>query len=237
MLYKPVKTKKTYEKVADSLIDNIKMGNLKPGDKLESIEQLSKSFEVSRSAIREALSGMRAMGLIEVRQGEGTFVASFNPEKFNVPVAPALLMKQEDVKELLEVRKILEVGSARAAAINRTEADLLNIKEALLQMENTKLDGKLGENADYQFHLAIAQATHNRMLINLLNNVSEIMQEVIRESRKLILYTKGKNNLLQKEHLLIYEAIKSRQSELAQKHMLHHLNGVETVLSQYLKEQ
>ena len=238
MEYKPINTKKSYEEIADTLIHSIKVGELKPGDKLDSIEQLSKSFEVSRSVIREALSGMRAMGLIEVKQGEGTYIAHFNPANFNLPVRMSFLMKREDVKDLFEVRKILEVGSAKTAAINHNESDLLKIKESLNQMKLiNRENGKHGEIADFKFHLSIAEATHNRILINLLNSVSDIMHETIRESRKLIFYSGDNGDQLQKEHQLIYEAIKARKAEEAQTYMLNHLQGVENLVLNYIERK
>lgn len=237
MVFKPIKTKKIYEEIADTLISMIKSGQLKPGDKIDSIEQLALSFAVSRSAIREALSGLRAMGLIEMKQGEGTYVARFDPKHFQLPITTAFIMKQNDVKELLEVRKILEVGAVSAAAIKHNETDLIRIKEALIQMEYAQKKGDLGERADYQFHVAVAEASHNRMLINLLNSVSEIMQETMRESRKLTYYSKGSANHLQKEHQRIYEAIKDRDADLAEKHMLHHLKNVENLLINYIENE
>lgn len=71
MEYKRIQTKKIYEEVADSIINMIKNGELKPGEKIESVEKLAKNFGVGRSAIREALNGLRTMGLVEMRQGKG----------------------------------------------------------------------------------------------------------------------------------------------------------------------
>lgn len=116
MKYKQIKTKKIYEEVADALLDMIKNGELKPGDKLDSVHALSESFQVSRSAVREALSALKAMGLVEMKQGEGTYLKEFELNQISQPLSAALLMKKEDVKQLLEVRKLLEIGVASLAA-------------------------------------------------------------------------------------------------------------------------
>ena len=94
-----IQTKKIYEEVADSLITMIKNGELNPGDQLDSVEKLAQSFDVSRSAVREALSGMRAMGLVSMRQGEGTFVTEFDASNFTLPVTVGMLIKKDDIKE------------------------------------------------------------------------------------------------------------------------------------------
>ncbi|MBR7796611.1 MAG: FadR/GntR family transcriptional regulator [Bacillota bacterium] len=230
MEYKRIKTKKIYEQVADSLIDMIKSGQLKPGDKLDSVEQLAKNFDVGRSAIREALSGLRSMGLVEMHQGEGTYVKTFDPKRFTLPVSTAFLMKQNDVKELYQVRKILEVGTAGFAASSYQEANLIQMQKALDVMRNAKGNDVLAESADTDFHIAIAQATHMDLLINLMGSVSELMSETIREARRLLLYSEDRADALLAEHERIYQAIKNRQPDRARDYMYDHLEKVEKLL-------
>lgn len=234
MEYKPIKPKKIYEEVADALLNMIKSGQLKPGDKIASVAQLAENFAVSQSVIREALSGLRAMGLLNMRQGEGTYVTKYDASRFYLPVTTAFLMKKEDVKELFEVRRILEVGAAASAAVNHDTNDIIAMEEVLQEMVEAVGDGELGERADFNFHRVIVNATHNEMLANLLSSVSEIMVETIRETRRLLLYSEGRDEQLLAEHRLIYQAIKDGDSELAQNYMLDHLVGVEKLLSKYI---
>ncbi|WP_106495745.1 FadR/GntR family transcriptional regulator [Lentibacillus sp. Marseille-P4043] len=234
MNVKPIKTRKIYEEVSDSLIDMLKSGELSPGDKLSSVEQLAKNYNVSRSAVREALSGLRAIGLVEMRQGEGTYITKFDPSQFSLPVTTALLLKREDIKELSEVRKILEVGSASAAALSHREEDLIPMEKALQKMYDAKGKGELGEKADLEFHLSVVNATHNRMLINLMGSVSDIMVESMRETRRLILYSDERKGALFNEHQRIFEAIKSRNPENAQKAMRDHLIEVDRLIAEYI---
>jgi GntR family transcriptional regulator, transcriptional repressor for pyruvate dehydrogenase complex len=234
--YKRIKPRKIYEEVAEALIDMIKSGQLKSGDKLESVQQLAENFEVGRSAVREALSALRAMGLVEMHQGEGTYVREFDSKMLSLPVYIAVLMKKDDVKNLLEVRRILEVGAVQAAADRRTDEQLAEIKEALDQME-TANDQELGEEADFRFHMAIAKASHNELLIGLMNNVSEMMVTTMRETRRLWLYSeKSTLDRLWNEHQQIYQAIEARDGSEAQKLMLDHLQSVEEVLMNYFDE-
>ncbi|KGP74278.1 FadR/GntR family transcriptional regulator [Pontibacillus yanchengensis] len=234
MPYKQIRTRKIYEEVADSLLEMLQKGELKPGDKLDSVEQLSKNFSVGRSAVREALSALRATGILEMRQGEGTFVKQFDPTKFSIPVSIAFIMNRKDIKELMDVRKILEVGAVATAAFEYKEEDLPPIQAALDDMRNANDNGELGEKADLDFHLAIAQATHNQMLINLMNSVSEIMMEAMREARKLWFDSETRTYKLLEEHKLIYDAIEKRDSDKAQELMLYHLTQVEEALFQYI---
>ena len=133
----------------------IKNGTLKPGDKLLPVHQLAEQFQVGRSAVREALSALRAMGLIEMKQGEGTYVKNFDSSSLTKSLNNRLLMKKEDILNLLEVRKVLEVGAVRAAAAKRTEDNLQNMKHWLDEMAKSIGDEKAGEKADFQFHMEL----------------------------------------------------------------------------------
>ncbi|AQX56346.1 FadR family transcriptional regulator [Priestia flexa] len=235
MNYKRVRGKKAYEEVAETLIELIKAGDLKPGDKLESVEKLAKSFDVGTSTIREALSGLRTMGLVVARHGEGTFVNNFDPSKFQLPVNIAFLMKIEDIKELYKVREILELGTVAQAAAVHEEEDLLALEKALIVMENASGNEELASSADLDFHLAIANATHNKLLINLMSSVSSLISETIQETRKVFLYSGNTVEDLKVEHRRIFEAIKNRQPNEASEAMLEHLQNVQSRLFTYIE--
>ncbi|MFC7063747.1 FadR/GntR family transcriptional regulator [Halobacillus seohaensis] len=234
MEYQPVRSKKIYEQVADVLLDSLKKGELKPGDKLDSVEHLAKSFNVGRSAIREALSALRAMGILEMYQGEGTYVKAFDATRFSLPVSVAFLMTRNDLKDLLEVRHILEVGAAESAAHHYTKDDLKPMEDALVAMEEAKGHGELGEQADLDFHVALVQATHNQMLTQLMKSVADIMVQAMRETRKLLHTEEGAERLL-KEHRKIFEAVSDRDETRARQAMYEHLANVEQLLAVYLE--
>ncbi|WP_404332427.1 FadR/GntR family transcriptional regulator [Mesobacillus maritimus] len=236
MNYQQIKPRKIYEQVAEAILEMIKSGQLKPGEKLDSVQQIAENFQVGRSAVREALSALRAMGLVEMHQGEGTYVREFDSKMLSLPVHAAVLMKKADVKNLLEVRRILEVGAVEAAALRWTAGQLVEIKEALEQMKQAN-DEELGEEADFRFHLAIAKASQNELLISLMNNVSEMMVRTMRETRRLWLYSeKSTLGRLNQGHQSIYNAIEQRDGVMAQKLMLTHLQCVEVVLMKYFNE-
>lgn len=190
MKYKQIKTKKIYEEIADALIESIRTGELLPGEKLDSVQALSESFQVSRSAVREALSALKAIGLIEMKQGEGTYVKQFDPEQLTFSLSPAFLMKQHDVTQLLELRTIIETGAVKKAALLRTDDDLHQLREALEQMKLAEAHKETGEEADLSFHLAIATASKNDLLKALMNHVSTLLVETMRETRKAVLFSK-----------------------------------------------
>jgi len=229
-----VKTKKIYEEVCEILYEKIRTGELKPGDRLNSVEYLAEQLQVSRSAVREALSALKAMGLIEIKQGSGTFVKNFPKQKLEFPLSTAIITYREYVPHLLELRKILEVGTARSAAKNRTKEDLVILEGILEEMKNVEGDEELGEKADFEFHKAIANASHNPLLPNLLNQVSGLTIELMRETRRIWLFSKQTTiEQLYDEHMQIYLAIKQQNPELAELAMYSHLNNVEEILMKY----
>lgn len=245
--YKKIKSKKIYEVVIDELLHMIVSGQLKPGDRLDSVQQLAENFQVGRSAIREALSALRAMGLVEMRQGEGTFIKEYNPQALSQAVfATTMLMDEKDIQDLLEVRKILEAGSAASAARKWEESDLDEMAKALADMkaasesatENKRGNTDLGEQADLNFHMAIAKASHNALLEHLMSGVADLMADTMRETRRLWLYSKEATlERLYQEHKQIFEAIKSRDAQAAQERMLDHLERVEEVLMTYFHKR
>lgn len=232
MAYEPIKTKKNYEMVIDQIISMIQTKQLLPGEKLDSIETLANNFNVSKSVIREAFIGLSSMGLVRIQQGEGTFIANFQSSMGALPITTALLMKREDIKELFEVRKILEVGAVRLAAIHHSDQDIIRIEKSLHDMTRS---GSLDEKNDFDFHFSIVLASQNKVLKNLLTSISDIMIETIYDAQKIILASNNNELKLIKEHELIYKAIKSRQPDQAEKHMLAHLLGVEKSLAPYIK--
>ncbi|OCA85647.1 GntR family transcriptional regulator [Bacillus sp. FJAT-27225] len=234
MNYKKIKPKKIYEEVAEALHEMIRSGEVRPGDKLDSVQQLAANFQVGRSAVREALSALKAMGLIELRQGEGTFVRESVSKDISFPLSTSILMNKKDIENLLELRKIIETGTASAAALKRSHVHLLNMERALEEMERAHGNEELGEQADLHFHFAVAEAADNPMLLNLMGQVSSLMRETMKETRKVWLYSKQTTTeKLYDEHLSIYKAIAAQNPDLSRLLMLEHLDNVEEILTKY----
>ncbi|GAA1369919.1 FadR/GntR family transcriptional regulator [Peribacillus frigoritolerans] len=237
MVYKKIKPKKIYEEVSDELYEMIRSGSLKPGEQLDSIQQLAENFQVGRPAIREALSALSSMGLIEIKQGEGTFVKTFDPAIMNHPLSAALLMDQDNIKHLLEVRKILESGTAEVAAKKRTEENLIELKDMLFNMEKVSDDEELSDKADISFHVAVANASQNELLITLMNHVSELMTEKMRDIRRAALYSEEMTlKQLYQQHVRIYDAIVAQDEDGARSAMLFHLQSVEESLDRVIQK-
>lgn len=237
MDYKKIKPKKIYEEVTETIYEMIRNGQLKPGQRLDSVQQLAENFQVGRSAVREALTSLRAMGLVEMKQGEGTFIKEFDTDQITFPLSTAILMNKEDIANLLEVRKIIELGTAAAAAKRRTDQQLEAMEKALEEMKTSNGNEELGEGADLQFHLTIAEASQNSLLLNLMNHVSGMTEEAMKETRRVWLFSKQTTlEKLAEEHFAIYKAVKEKDEEQARKFMKIHLENVEAVIQKYYQQ-
>ena len=153
------------EEVADRIGKQIADGKFADGEKLPTEPELMKFFGVGRSTIRESIRILENMGMVNVQQGRGTFVTR-NGES-NEPFSQRL--KRADIKELREVRDILETPVARMAAERRTEADINAMKQYITERREAAESGNVSRciKADINFHNSIAQATHNAILADL----------------------------------------------------------------------
>jgi len=234
VILKPIKTKKIYEQIVDQIGLLVAEGQLKPGDRLPSERELVERFQVSRASIREAISALEMMGLIEVRAGEGTYIRQVNIDSVVAPLAWMLFIEKDTDLELYEVRKILEVQAVGIAAERVQEDELRDMSEVLEVMRMDLEIDRLGEEADHYFHYAIARATHNKILIRLMNTISDTMQKALKSSRSRLYEDKSSPERLYQEHCSLFEAIKNHNVLMAQQLMLDHLVGVETQLAKYL---
>src|SRR5262249_54459407 len=158
------------------------------GDKLPSTKEMSEQFGVGRSTTREALSALKAMGYIEIRQGGGCRVISSAPSPVELPELQTLRMNRETLLELLEARQSLEVSNAAIAAEKASEEDIAQLQSLVLEMEAAIGDDLEGERTDLLFHLTLARATHNSILLRLFESIIGQLETVIRDIRRVQIY-------------------------------------------------
>lgn len=225
---KPIKTKKIYEEIVEQIWQLIKEGQIKPGDKLPSERHLVESFKVSRASIREALSALEMMGLLEVRTGEGAYIRQVQTDSMAVSLTWSLSMEKASVMEMLEVRRMMEVQAAGYAAERASDAELRELENIINSMRaNMHNSGSIGEKADHSFHYNIAKATHNKITVRLMDTISDHLRHIIRAIRSKLYEGKYTPELLYEEHVRILSAMKDRNAEEARTQMKIHLEGVE----------
>lgn len=230
-------TEKIYEKIAEHIKQQIFTGSLKPGEKLPSDKELCQLYSVGRSTIREAMSALKIMGLLESRQGEGSYVKIYNSEDVGMPDFSGFLLSDETILELMEARKSLELSNVELAASKRTDENLKKFQEILHQMEFNLINEDESEKADMLFHRTLAEATQNSIMVRLLDTIAEQMEKAMREIRRMGFSNPSTANRLLKEHKKIYQAIVKQDIEKAHKYMKDHLEHFEDELRNHMKSK
>ncbi|MGA9290012.1 MAG: FadR/GntR family transcriptional regulator, partial [Anaerobacillus sp.] len=199
----------------------IKEGCYREGDKLPSVRELCGSLDVGRSAVRDALTTLKGRGLVEIRHGEGTFVTGFNPKRY---FQHMLMPHQKELESLFQVREILETSIVKLAAVNRTERDLVTMRKALDQMSYCHYD-ESGFH-DCQFHLAIAKASGNSILQELLESISSTMTKSMADFHSLIASKPELIHDIYQQHEAMMEMIVCEDASGAHEAMLIHFSYV-----------
>ena len=212
------------DQVAAQLIAEIEQGRLAPGAKLPTEANLAEQFRVSRTVVREAVSRLKSLGLVDSRQGSGVFVKPALP-------LPALHFEaqhaasQDAVVQMVEVRRALEAEVAALAAERRNPQDILDIEQAVKALNEAVLAGGNGVTEDVNFHRAIAQATRNPFLIQTLQYLSQFLHgatQVTRanEARRLDFAAE-----VQAEHQAILSAIVAGNADQARQAAAAHMGN------------
>lgn len=199
------------------LLEDIASGRKAVGDRLPTENALAESFGVSRPVVREALTRLSSDGFIASRQGAGTFVRNRPPSRL------LRFVGASDLSQFIatfEVRIAIEGESARLAALRRTEADLLRIRAALDELAEAVAAGSATSDADFDFHRAVAAASGNALLAQIVTAILPPRAEAGTPVRPG--YLRGDRVL--DEHNRITEAIAARQPESASLAMRYHID-------------
>ncbi|MFC0273470.1 FadR/GntR family transcriptional regulator [Metabacillus herbersteinensis] len=229
----PEPRKKTYQVVVDQIKEYFLNGELKPGDKLPTERELANLFNVSRTSVREALKKLEIKGLIEIRQGSGSFIKTSESSTLTVDLSSTIIHAEKKlIYEILELRRVLEVECAFLASRRATSEDLERIREALEMMDRSKNDVELGLQADVSFHINIVRASHNSIFLQLIQTLSEHMHNTIQATRRHRLANPERVQDTIDEHKEIYLAIASGDADLAKHLMEKHITQIRKELAE-----
>ncbi|RLC26943.1 MAG: FadR family transcriptional regulator [Deltaproteobacteria bacterium] len=221
-MFKPIKQERLSVKIVNQIKSLIVDGKLKPGDFLPPERELVKLLNVSRPSLREALKALVGMGFLEITQGQRTMVKSLADSMLLEPVQRILMDDSDTVFELLEIRKSIETWNAYHAAQRATPEDIVQLENFVDSMRMLSDEGITVVKEDADFHLAISEATHNRIQPHIMFTIYDLLKQSIGKYYHQIDY-----NRVYQQHLGIVEAIKAKAAEKASSLMLEHLDYVE----------
>jgi GntR family transcriptional repressor for pyruvate dehydrogenase complex len=222
-MFKPIKHVKVSDEIVDQIRNLISQGKLKPGDRLLPERELIREFDVSRPSLREALNSLITMGFLEVK-GKRTFIKSVASESMQNPLSLLIKADTQKLFDLIEVRKAIEVWGAFLAAQRATEEDIKQLENIIEDMRKAYEQGQSWEKQDADFHLSIAQATHNTIQTHVMSTIYDLL----RESMAKVFKDRAKVKKLLDHHQRIFNAIKNHSPDKAREKTLEHLNYVES---------
>ena len=231
-VFRAIEQKKVSSQIVDQVKTLIASGKLKPGDTLPPERELMKVFNVSRPTLREALNMLSIMGFIQVSQRQRTKVKSLVPSNITEPLRHLL---KEDIKtslELVDARAIIETANAALAAERADEEDIARLEECIEKMRiNLREDDTLNKE-DANFHLTIAEATHNKIQTHLMFSIYDLLKETV----GLCYYNDEAENIFQ-QHCRIVEAIKEKDPQRAKERMEEHLTYIKSLVNRLLDSE
>ena len=169
MVFKKISKNSASELVIEQIIATIKSGDVKPGEQLPSEKDLAASFGVGRSSVREAIRTLVVMGYLDVFQGKGTFVKDNLPASNDITYFMEKVIEAGGLLDLMETREILECRSAELAAQRADKLQVAKIKNATQRLKKSKVNTQEYIEADWDFHMAIAEATNNSVIVDVMN--------------------------------------------------------------------
>ena len=226
-IFKKVRLQKVSEEIANQIRNLIKDGKLQSGEKLPPERIFSEMFGVGRSSLREAINILETQGFVETRKRQGLYISSLSKLIISDPLRQILEEDKEKLIQLYEVRKDIELASIMAAAEHRTKADLEKIKQILKKMEVDMKNGTIGLSDDLEFHLAIAQSSHNIFRSHILKNIFDISDNDLQYVINIMVGDKANIMKLFEQHQNVFLSIEKKDSSCARMMMAEHLEWVE----------
>jgi len=224
-MYAPIHSSKVFERVAEQIEKRILDGELCKGDRLPTERELAEQFQVSRTAVREAMKILAQKGLVDMRPGRGTIVIDGASAAMQNSIGLMMKLKLGEIggsDSLVEFRTILEIEIAALAAARTTEKEISAMRMAIDAMDESLNDADAYIAADNIFHEALAQATQNALIIILISSIVNLLSE----QRKQIFEVEGGPQRGQIHHRRILESVIRRDPEAARAAMRSHLQQV-----------
>ena len=214
---KIVRRESLSKQVSDNLEEMISSGVYKVGQKIPPEPELADMFQVSRNTVREAIQSLTWAGLLSVKQGDGTYVCSSNRFRANVEQK----CQEVSLGDIKEARNCIEVTIAHLAAQRRTSEDVKIIKDMLTKRKTLETDIKENTQADLDFHIAIAHACHNAILIDMYESISGYLKSQIEEQNRISGFSTSEIDKLHEE---LFLSIHDGNSEKAVSSVMKILN-------------
>lgn len=217
-----IKAKTKCDLTAEAILSMIASGEYKAGDKLPPEGELTERLAVSRVTLREALKRLNTIGVLMIRQGDGTYVRDPDVKTVVRPLMSGMVVQNLSTEELYDARLFIEVGTVRLAARKRKEEDVEDLNKILAEMEKTldPFDSEAFSILDGRFHETIGRISGNHVLLSTFTALRELIHYYINQAN--ISYTTAKTSMFHHSQLVGY--IKAGNEYLAGVTMEQHVD-------------
>jgi GntR family transcriptional repressor for pyruvate dehydrogenase complex len=216
-----------YRSIVEQILSGIESGAFPPGSALPAERLLAARLEVSRGSVREAIRVLEHAGILDVRTGSGTYVTEAGASRAAALRARAVLSGEHSPLDVVVARRALEPPCAESAATQRHETDLAALREALDRQASLLDRSREAAEADLDFHLALAAATHNPVFAMLMERLGEIMRQRLWGELKARSRVGGGGERDVREHAAVLAAVERGDGRRAARAMRDHLDSVE----------
>lgn len=211
-MFENIKTERVYEKIVNQIYSLLQKGELKSGEKLPPERDLSIKLNCSRSSLREAFRVLESQGLIVSKAGGGRYVQKVDNKLINTEQFSTIdLLEKSAINYFLEARESFEPRIVELACERATEEDIGKIENALFVMREKLKKPELKISTEDNFHVLLAEATHNFVFVSMM----ETNINMIRQVRRKVMKTPERYEESIKEHTEIFEALQKRDKDLA----------------------
>lgn len=243
MSFGPVRQRRLSDDIVARLEAMILEGTLKAGERLPAERVLAEQFGVSRPSLREAIQKLATKGLLSSRQGGGTYICENLGSTFSDPLMHLLESNTDAQRDLLEFRHTLEGSCAYYAALRATDMDRQRLSEAFERLQDCYASAgevtRVEEGAaDANFHLAIAEASHNAVLLHTIRGLFDLLKRNVVTNIGGMYALRGETRgMLNAQHRALYEAIIEGRAEDARALSNQHIDYVQEVLADVLQQE
>lgn len=224
-MFTSIESNKVNIQIMNQIKESIRSGKLKKGDRLPSERAMAEQLGVSRAAVREAIRAMELMGLVNCIQGEGNFIPETFENSLIEPLSLMFMLNKSKVTEIGELRRALELESVRLAASKITPEAIDRLNKTIEVIMTSENETERVE-ADREFHYEIAKASENMFIINILNSLSQIIEEQMAGVRENIVANKKNIKIITVSHKAIVDALAEGDADAAIDAMSSHMNSV-----------
>jgi len=219
-MFKEIEKSTCVMRVVNQILQAITKKKLNPGGKLSSERELAEQFKISRPILREGISALSFLGIVQRKRGKGNYISSsLNTSIINNSFKYIVISKEKEVEDLLEARRAIECDLIGLAVYRRTPLHLEKLKQKIQELKNCSKTSPKRVQIDYEFHLVIGEAAKSR----ILQDLQLALRDKVIEIMKVGVYLPEALIKTEREHVLMYKAMKNSDVEMARKIMGNHI--------------